>query len=144
MTSLCSVNRARRAAPLLSLLVVAALWASGGLAPAETRPGAAAGKALFTEHCSSCHGVAGEGFRSLYPPLAGSRLLTDELERLPCIIRHGLRGEIVVDGRVFNQVMPGNSRLSADDISRIIIYMQSIWGDENREIEVKTWLRHCQ
>jgi mono/diheme cytochrome c family protein len=129
---------------VLSLLVVTVLSTSGSLASAETRPVAAAGKALFTEHCSSCHGVAGEGFRSLYPPLAGSRILADELERLPCIIRNGLRGEIVVDGRVFNQVMPGNPRLSADDISRIITHMQAIWGEGNREIEVEAWLGQCE
>lgn len=127
------------------LLVAAVLWTSGGLAMPEKRSAAEGdGKALFIEHCSSCHGAAGEGFRSLYPPLVGSRFLADELERLPCIIRHGLRGEIVVDGRTFNQVMPGNPRLSADDISRIISHLQSIWGEGNREIEVEMWLQKCE
>ncbi len=127
------------------VLVAALLWAAGSLAPAETRPApAGGGTALFTEHCSSCHGAAGEGFRSLYPPLAGSRFLTEELAQLPCIIRHGLRGEIVVDGRIFNQVMPGNPRLSVDEISRIISYMQSMFSDNNKPIEVERWLHHCE
>jgi mono/diheme cytochrome c family protein len=139
------VNFARRVAVALPVVVAALVWTAGGVAAAETAPETAgSGSALFAEHCSSCHGAAGEGFRSLYPPLSRSRVLADEPEVLPCIIRHGLRGEIVVDGRVFNQIMPGNPRLSAGDIARIISHMQALWGDENRVIEVETWLEDCK
>lgn len=139
------VNLAKRVAVALPVVVAALVWMAGGLAAAETVPATAgSGSALFAEHCSSCHGAAGEGFRSLYPPLSRSRILADEPEVLPCLIRYGLRGEIVVDGRVFNQVMPGNPRLSTGDIARIISHMQALWGDENRAIEVETWLEDCK
>lgn len=139
------VNLARRVAAALPVVVAALFWTAGGPAAAEMRPAATgSGSALFAEHCSSCHGATGEGFRSLYPPLSRSRILADEPEVLPCIIRYGLRGEIVVDGRVFNQVMPGNPRLSADEIAGIISHMQALWGDENRAIEVETWLEDCE
>lgn len=142
MISPFSVKLVRRLAGALSVLAL--FWTAGDGAAEPRQVTAGSGPALFAEHCASCHGAAGEGYRRLYPPLTGSRFLAAELEALPCIIRHGLRGEIVVDGQAFNQVMPGNPRLSTDEIARIISHMQSLWGDETRAIEVERWLTNCE
>ena len=72
------------------------------------------GQELFKAHCAKCHGQEGEGFLRLYPPLQNSRFLRTDVARLPCIMRNGLKGEIKVGDVTFNQIMPGNERLSAE------------------------------
>ncbi len=120
------------------------LAAGGGLKTAGAKqPLEDTGRAMFLRHCGACHGEHGEGFRALYPPLIASRFLDDDLEKLPCIMRHGLRGEIQVGGQTFNQIMPGNRQLSVHDMDAIIDYMVRSWGANARERDVAHWLRLC-
>ncbi len=101
------------------------------------------GKQLYTSNCSNCHGLQGEGFMTLYPPIRKSRFLKDDIANLPCLIRHGLKGKIEIDGKVFNQIMPPNNRLSAENISLIIEYMQDAWEHDKKAIKTAHWLQDC-
>lgn len=85
------------------------------------------GENLFMAHCAKCHGRSGEGFLQLYPPIHNSRFLKEEVKQMPCIIRHGMRGKIEVDGVTFNQIMPGNKRISAEDMEVLINALQKKW-----------------
>ncbi|MDX9894623.1 c-type cytochrome [Desulfofustis limnaeus] len=105
---------------------------------------AVAGQAVYIAHCAPCHGDNGEGFRRVYPPLADSRFFTTDLNRLPCVIRYGLRGEIEVGGVVFDQQMPGNSRLTNEDMLVLIGYLQQRWGEVEQLVDVEEWLRTCR
>lgn len=100
----------------------------------------------YAQHCGNCHGAAGEGLRSLYPPLAGSDYLADHQEDLACIIRAGMSGPITVNGKEFDQPMPGLPELPADEVSRIINYINSSWGNDfpfQSEEEVRQKFRSC-
>ena len=101
------------------------------------------GQQLFTANCAKCHGREGKGFLRLYPPLTQSRHLKEDIDQLPCIMRYGLKGEIVVNGVTFNQIMPGNERLSDADIDAIITFMQLTWVGETTPLEVGKWLDEC-
>ncbi len=100
-------------------------------------------ESLFNSNCSNCHGQKGEGFLKLYPPIRNSRFLNKDLTDLPCIIRYGLRGEIEIDGQLFNQVMPGNKKLSPTEIAEIILYMQNSWGHGRTELNIEQELTQC-
>lgn len=110
------------------LLVVRALFLDGD---ALTR----VGSRVYTGYCASCHGENGEGFKEIIPPLAGADFLTkqENIDQLPCLVIHGMQGEIRVNDIVYNQPMAGigEGKLSPSEIEGIIKYIQTSWGNTN-------------
>lgn len=88
------------------------------------------GEKLYKENCGNCHGGKGEGLRKLIPPLAGTDYVPTHFEQVPCIIRYGIKGNITVNGQLYNQPMPGLPALEADEIKAIMDYMVSEWYPE--------------
>lgn len=104
------------------------------------------GEQLYTSYCANCHMTNGQGVGTLYPPLAQSDYLTNNIENLACIIKNGMKGEIMVNGKQYNQVMPANAKLSAQDIQYISNYILTAWGNKHRELflqEVELQLKNC-
>lgn len=105
------------------------------------------GQRLYATHCQSCHQQDGLGFKSLYPPLANSDYLNENEEHLPCIIKKGLKGKIMVNGKEYDQTMPGNDALTSEEIRDIIIYLNNSWGKTEGDLplkEVKASLKRCE
>jgi mono/diheme cytochrome c family protein len=90
----------------------------------------AQGEVLYAKHCSNCHQKNGEGLAALYPPLARSDYLRDSLPAVICLIRSGISGELTVNGRVFNQPMPGVPTLTDLEVAEIVTYIGNRWGNE--------------
>ena len=88
------------------------------------------GARLYAQHCANCHGANGEGLRRLIPPLASADYLAQRRSSLPCQLRKGLAGEIVVNGVTYNQLMPGNEGLTDSEITNLLNYVQSSWGNK--------------
>ncbi len=101
------------------------------------------GQQLYESSCSQCHGIEGEGFLLLYPPIRNSAYLREKIHLLPCIMRYGLKGKIVIENKEFDQIMPGVETLSIDDISRIIVFMQTAWRYKKTELQIVDWLKQC-
>ncbi len=80
------------------------------------------GEQLYQTHCSGCHGMDGQGFRRLYPALHGSLYFDQKLMQLPCIIQNGLTGTIRLQNGTYNQTMPGNRSLNAEQIALLLRY----------------------
>ena len=93
------------------------------------------GQKLYALHCASCHGEQGEGLGQLVPPLAASDYLTRHAAELPCLIRHGLRGPITVNGVGYNQWMIGvldtttHRKLSPAQLTNLLNFVESHWGN---------------
>ncbi|UII27716.1 cytochrome c [Fulvivirga maritima] len=96
-----------------------------------------AGKELYDRHCSNCHQDSGEGLASLYPPLKDSDYLDGRIKEVPCIIKNGMYGEITINGKVFDQVMPGNARLTNLEIAEITTFIYNSWGRSEGMLNVK-------
>ncbi len=79
--------------------------------------------------CQTCHQENGEGLPSLYPPLAGSEILNGDPTIPIAIVLHGLQGEVEVKGQKFNNVMAPWASLSDAQISAILTYERSSWGN---------------
>lgn len=92
-----------------------------------------AGEHLYAKHCSNCHGAQGKGLRNLYPPLLNSDYLQDLTQTL-CVIRNGAKGKMIVNGVVYDQIMPQNKQLYDLDIAQIATYMYSKWGNKKELI----------
>jgi mono/diheme cytochrome c family protein len=81
------------------------------------------GVKLYEKHCSNCHQADGSGLAQLIPPLKGSDYLAKHALDLPCMIRNGMSGSLQVNGVNYNQAMPANKTLSAEDIADICVYV---------------------
>jgi mono/diheme cytochrome c family protein len=104
------------------------------------------GQALYTTYCVACHQKEGTGLAQLYPPLAKSDYLMEDMARAACLIKNGLQGAIIVNGISYNQVMIANSTLDPLDVAEILTYISNSWGNEAGLInvtEVSQWLIKC-
>ncbi len=104
------------------------------------------GKALYTSYCSNCHQANGMGLGKLYPPLAQSDYMLNKLPETICLIKYGIKGEIVVNGVTYNQQMPGVNQLTNLEIAEISTYIYNQWGNERGFVtvqEVEQALTNC-
>lgn len=103
------------------------------------------GERLYKAHCANCHMDDGKGLAKLIPPLVNSSYLKDNQEIIPCILRHGQTGEIIVNGVVFNQEMPGQ-KYTEIQINNMINYINSAWGNDYPPVTItqtNSRLRDC-
>jgi Cytochrome C oxidase, cbb3-type, subunit III len=104
------------------------------------------GERLYIKNCANCHMENGEGLGALIPPLAGADYLKVNREKLPCIIKHGLKDTIVVNGKTYVEQMPGVETLSEIHIANILNYVNNAWGNRQepyRLDEVRDLLEKC-
>lgn len=94
------------------------------------------GKEIYELNCANCHQKDGKGLQNLYPPIAGSDYLKDK-EKVIYIIKNGLAGEILVNGKKYNQPMPANNQLTSLDIAEVVTYIYNEWNSEAKITEVK-------
>ncbi len=87
------------------------------------------GSILYTTYCASCHQENGKGDNNRFPPLAGSDWVTGEEERLIAIVLNGLQGEIKVNGKTYNGLMPANNHLDDHAIASILTYIRMNFGN---------------
>ena len=122
---------ARATARWLQALPLAGLLALGGCFTNKGHQG----EKLYGQHCASCHGEQGQGLGQLIPPLAGADYLAAHAGELPCLIRYGLRGPIVVNGVGYNNWMLGvqdtvaHKKLSPAQLTNLLNYVESHWGN---------------
>lgn len=88
------------------------------------------GRILYENFCASCHMEDGTGLEGIIPPLANSDYVRNHQLEMPCIIRVGMEGEIVVNGKKYNSVMKGENRLSHFEITNIVNYVNQAWGND--------------
>ena len=94
------------------------------------------GQVLYEKHCSNCHQKNGTGLGRVYPPLASSDYLKSNFEQSLCIMKYGIQGEIVVNGKSFNKAMPAIPSLTELEIAEITTYIGNSWGQERGLIDV--------
>ncbi|AOW09432.1 copper-containing nitrite reductase [Flavobacterium gilvum] len=86
------------------------------------------GKAIFGTTCFACHQSEGQGVPNAFPPLAKSDFLNANPSRAIQVVIKGLSGEITVNGKKINSVMPSQN-LSDDEIADVLTYVYSSWGN---------------
>ena len=104
------------------------------------------GAKIYSTYCANCHQQDGKGLASLYPPLAQSDYLLEDLARAACIIKNGQAKEIVVNGVTYNQMMPGNP-ISNLEVAEVLTYIANSWGNEaglSGVKDVENWLKDCE
>lgn len=96
------------------------------------------GERLYMAHCSNCHQKDGSGLGLVYPPLASSDYIISNFDQTICLIKNGTKGEMIVNGKSFNQPMPGIPSLTELEIAEIATFITNSWGAEKGMVEIKT------
>jgi mono/diheme cytochrome c family protein len=109
-----------------------------GVAPKESNPQSKSerietGRRLFITICAACHQPTGQGIPDRFPPLAGSDFLNGNKERAIQVVLNGLQGEVVVNGRRFNNSMPVFP-LSDGDIASALTYVYNSFGNCGKDV----------
>jgi nitrite reductase (NO-forming) len=84
----------------------------------------ALGKTIFQTTCSACHQANGQGVANTFPPLVNSDFLKARSDKGIGIILGGLQGEVTVNGKKFNNIMPAQS-LSDDDVANVLTFIHN-------------------
>lgn len=105
------------------------------------------GKILYENFCANCHMEDGSGLEGLIPPLAGADYYRQNILESACLIRNGMEGKVVVNGRTYEQPMPNNDQLTEFEITNILNYINSSWYDDLPYVkleDVRNTLNACK
>lgn len=88
-----------------------------------------AGAKLYGTYCVACHQGDGKGDGARFPPVAATRWVSGNKPRLIDIVLNGLQGEIEVEGKPYNGVMPGNAFLSDEEVAQLLTFLRQNFGN---------------
>ncbi len=87
------------------------------------------GKEAYSLYCINCHMADGNGTPDLYPPLAKADYLKKPSTTLINIVLMGQTGEIIVNKKKYNGIMPAQNYLTDDQIADILNYARNSFGN---------------
>lgn len=91
------------------------------------------GKVIYNKVCIACHQAEGQGIPNAFPPLAKSDFLNKDVNKAIKIVANGLSGEVTVNGKKYNSVMP-NPNLNDQEIADVLTFVYSSWGNSKKVI----------
>jgi mono/diheme cytochrome c family protein len=92
-----------------------------------------AGKTVYSTYCQMCHQPTGLGIPNVYPPLAKSDYLMADTKRAIDHIKNGKQGEITVNGKKYNQVMPAQP-INEQQIVDVMNYVRNSFGNKGKAV----------
>lgn len=89
------------------------------------------GQVVYTEYCKTCHQANGQGLSTVYPPIAGSDYVkTKGAKVVTDNVVNGLKGQITVNGKKFNNVMTAlPAKYTNADAAAVITFVLNSWGN---------------
>jgi len=94
------------------------------------------GEQLYIQHCSNCHQKEGTGLGLVYPPLAQSDYMKNNVEQVLCLMKYGQAGEIVVNGKAYNKEMKGIFSLTDLEVAELATYIYNTWQHDQGIIDI--------
>ena len=97
------------------------LWAGGPVgacaadAAAATPEVLAEGRKQYMLICIACHQPTGMGLPPVFPPLTKSEYVNGGAERLIAMVLKGNAGPMTIDGKPYNNIMPGQELVLKDE-----------------------------
>ncbi len=111
------------AAPTAAAQPAAAAAAGGADLMAE-------GKKNYMMICVACHQMTGMGLPAVFPPIAKTPYANGSPERFAAIVLKGNSGPFTIDGKPFNQIMPGQEAALTDGkIAAVMTYVRANFGN---------------
>ena len=90
------------------------------------------GEEIYADFCAQCHLPNGKGVAGSFPPLAQSDYLLNNLEESIRGVKYGMKGEIVVNGKTYNNQMISQG-LDNDEIADVMNYILNTWGNSSEK-----------
>jgi len=72
----------------------------------------------------------GKGTPDVFPPVAKADYLKKPVKELINIILLGQSGEITVNNKIYNGMMPAQAYLSDEQIADVLNYVRNSWGNK--------------
>ena len=94
-----------------------------------------AGAKVYEKYCIACHQRDGKGDGARFPSLVSSGWVSGNKPRLISLVLNGLQGEIDIEGRKFNGVMPANGFLSDEQIAQLLTFLRQNFGNHANTVE---------
>ncbi|AZQ44652.1 c-type cytochrome [Nonlabens ponticola] len=88
----------------------------------------ARGREIYMELCATCHLPSGKGVSGAFPPLHPSDWLTDKRTESIHAVKYGLKGEIIVNGQPYNNIMLPLG-LSDDEVRDVMNFTIQTWNE---------------
>src|SRR5688500_18105154 len=86
------------------------------------------GEQLYIKHCSNCHQSNGTGLGLVYPPLHQSDYMKNNLEQVLCLMKHGMKGEITVNGKTYrSEEHTSELQSPCNLVCRLLLKVQSYY-----------------
>ncbi len=85
------------------------------------------GEDIYKRVCASCHMAGGDGIANVYPPLAKSDYIADKERAITQVIK-GSSGEIIVNGKKYNNTMPPQ-QLNDEEVAAVLTYVYTNMGN---------------
>ena len=90
------------------------------------------GSEIYQDFCLQCHLDNGKGGVNVFPPLAQSDYLKNNIEASIRGVKYGIRGEITVNGKSYNGVMTKQG-LDDEEVADVMNYILNNWGNKAEE-----------
>jgi nitrite reductase (NO-forming) len=94
------------------------------------------GRRVFMQTCFACHQPTGLGLPGVFPPLAKSDWLMADPDRAIAAVVKGLSGQVTVNGKNFNGVMPPVP-INEEQVANVLTYVRNTWGNSGDPISVE-------
>lgn len=92
---------------------------------------------LYNTYCAACHQNDGKGDGNRFPPLGGTDWVTGDKIKLLNILLKGLNGEIVVNDKPYNGLMPAHNFLKDEEVAIILTYIRQNFGNAASAVSVE-------
>jgi nitrite reductase (NO-forming) len=87
------------------------------------------GAMVYRGKCLTCHMSNGQGVPNVYPPLAASDYMMADRGRAIKQVIYGAEGEMVVNGQIYNNIMPPQD-LTDKEAADVLNYIFNSWGNK--------------
>lgn len=94
------------------------------------------GSILYNAYCASCHQRNGMGDGNRFPPLVKSEWVSGDINRLVDVVLNGLQGQIQVNGKSYNGLMPANRHLDDHALASILTYIRKNFGNNSTPVNI--------
>lgn len=95
------------------------------------------GKAIYTQHCMTCHQVDGAGAQNMIPPLIKTDYVLGSKATIIKILLNGMTGEIKVNGDIYENEMPSQAFLKDEEIAAVLTYVRNSFGNKASAVSVE-------
>ena len=98
------------------------------LLTSSSKQSVAAGEAVYTQFCISCHLPDGGGVENLNPPLIKTDFINGDKVRLITTVLNGMSQQ-EINGERYNNVMPAFNYLSDKQVADVLTYVRNSFGN---------------